>query len=112
MYLRPRQIFQKFIVEEKRTRIDERGRQIVEFVATGAEIFGVVSSINQKEAEKWKALNHTVDTVICQHKGRVKAKVGDLLAREDKTFLIQAVNDVVGLGEFYIYFCQERLDLK
>ena len=112
MYLRPRQIFQKFLVEEKRTRVNDIGRQVIEFVATGEEIFGVVSSINPKEAERFKAVAHNVDTVIVQHRGRVKAKVGDRLVKENKIYLVQAIDDVVGRGEFFLYFCNERFDLK
>ncbi|MBR1646989.1 MAG: hypothetical protein IJ685_09465 [Selenomonadaceae bacterium] len=49
VYLKPRQIFEKFLVEEKRTRLDEIGNSRVEFVA-------VISTVEPHEVEKWHGL--------------------------------------------------------
>lgn len=111
MYLRPRQVFEKFLVTEKNTRLNEIGRCVTEFKSTGEMILGVVSSAEPKEVERWKALSHTVTHVVIQHLGRVKAKVGDCLINGAKKFFVQAVDDPAGLGQFTIYYCEERFDL-
>ena len=86
MYLRPRQIFEKFLVTAKITRLNDSGRSVVEFKPTGEVLFGVVSSAEPKEVERWKTLSHTVTHVIIQHLGRVKAKVGDCLIKGEKNY--------------------------
>ena len=111
MYLRPRQIFEKFLVTAKITRLNDSGRSVVEFKPTGEVLFGVVSSAEPKEVERWKTLSHTVTHVIIQHLGRVKAKVGDCLIKGEKFYLVQAIDDPAGLGQFTIYYCEERFDL-
>ncbi len=112
MYLRPRQIFEKFLIAKKKTRIDEVGRQRIEFTATGEEILGVVSTAEPKEIEKWSSLKHEITHEIIQRLGAVKANVGDVLIKEDKHYLVQAVDNPAGLGQWYIYYCLERADLK
>lgn len=111
MYLRPRQIFEKLQVAEKVTRLDDRGRSAIEFKPTGEEILGVVSSAEPREIERWKSLSHEISHVVIQHLGRIKAKVGDMLIKADKKFLVQAIDDPAGLGQFYILYCLERFDL-
>ena len=111
MYLRPRQVATKFLVGAKITRLNDIGRSVTEFKPTGEVLFGVVSSAEPHEVERWKALSHTVTHVVIQHLGHVKAKVGDCLIKEGKIFMVQAVDDVIGAGQFYIYYCEERFDL-
>ena len=111
MYLRPRQIFEKFLVTEKITRLNDIGRSVTEFKPTGEVLFGVVSSAEPHEVEKWRALKHEITHVVIQHLGHVKAKVGDCLIKGEKKFLVQAVDDPAGLGQFTIYYCEERFDL-
>lgn len=111
MYLRPRMIFEKLVVAEKVSRIDDRRRQVVEFKPTGDVIFAVVSSAEPKEIERWKSLSHEVTHEVLQHRGRIKANVGDMLIKADKKFLVQAVDNPAGLGEWTIYYCQERFDI-
>lgn len=111
MYLKPRQVFEQFLIEEKRTRINDIGRQMIEYVATGEEIFGVVSSAEPHEVEKWRALKHEISHVIIQHLGRAKAAVGDRLINGEKKYLVEAVDNVIGAGQFYLYYVKERFDL-
>ncbi len=111
MYLKPRQIFEKFLVEEKISRINDIGRQAVEFKATGAEIFGVVSSAEPYEREKFKGLKHEISHVIIQKLGAIKAKVGDRLINGEKIFCVEAVDNPAGLGQWYLYYVSERFDL-
>ena len=111
MYLRPRQIFEKFLVEEKINRLDARGRQAVEFKATGEEIFCVVTKAEAKEIEKLKSLKHEISHVLVQRYGRFKAKVGDLLIGGSRRFLVEALDNPAGVGFWQVYFCKERCDL-
>ena len=111
MYLRPRQVFENFLVATKITRLNDIGRSVTEFKPTGEKLFGVVSSAEPHEVERWKALSHTVTHVIIQHLGQIKAKVGDCLIKGEKFYLVQAVDDVIGAGQFYIYYCEERFDV-
>lgn len=112
MYLKPRQIFERFIVERKQVRISDTGRQVVEYKATGDEILGVVSSLKQNEVEKFKALKHEVDCVVVQRLGAIKADVGDRLVKAERKYYVEAVENPAGLGQFYLYYCNERKDLR
>lgn len=112
MYLRPRTIMEKFLVEEKRTRIADNGRQTIEFVPTGEMILGVISIVEPHEVEKWKATKHDVTHSIVQHLGHIKAKVGDRLVKGDKIYIVQAIDEPVGIGQFFVYYVNERADLK
>ena len=111
MYLRPRTLAEKFLVEEKITRLDDRGRPAVEFKPTGEIIFGVISMATPTEVEKYKAVHHEISHVIVQRGGRPKAKVGDLLVKVDKKYLVQSVEDIAGMGQWINYFVNMRADL-
>ena len=111
MYLRPRQIFEKFLVAEKFNRLNARGQQSVEFVPTGEEVFCVVTNANLKEMERLKTLHHEVTHALAQRHGHAKAKVGDMLIGGMRKFLIQATDNPAGVGFWIVYFCKERFDL-
>ena len=111
MYLRPRSIFEKFLVSEKISRLDERGREVVEFKPTGEEIFCVVSKADSNEREKLKSLKHEVSHVLVQRYGRAQAKVGDLLICGTRNFIVEAVDNPAALGFWFLYYCTERFDL-
>ena len=111
MYLNPRSVFEKFLVEEKRTRIDPSDRQAVEFVATGDEILGVVSSLSQNEVKKWRKLSNEVDCIIIQRLGAIKAKVGGRLIKAERKYYVEAIENPAGVSQFYLYFCNERKNL-
>lgn len=112
LYLKPKSIFEKFLVERKRDRISEIGRQKNEYVATGDEILGVISSLKTNEVEKFKSLKHDVDCVIIQKLGMVKAEIGDRLVKADRKYHVEAVENAAGLGQFYFYYCNSRFDLR
>lgn len=111
MYLKPRQIFQRFLVEAKETRIDETGRQRVEFKPTGLEIFGVLCTIEPFEREKLFGLKREADCKIVQKNGGIRAQVGDKLISGNRKFLVKAVETPAGLGYWQIYYATERSDL-
>lgn len=110
MYLKPRSIFERFIVEEKQTRIDNMGRQEVEFKATGEEILGVLSTIETFEREKFKGLKHECSHGIVQRLGHVKAKVGDRLVSGNRKFYVVAIDNPAGISQWYVYYVSERFD--
>ena len=111
MYLRPRMVFEKFLVHEKITRLDERGRQVIEFEPTGEVLFGVISITDAVEVEKYKALRHEVSHTIVQRGGCPKARVGDLLVKGEKKYLVQDVEDVAGMGQWIYYQTMARCDI-
>ena len=111
MYLKPRQIFQKFQVETKWTRVDSSGRQLVEFKPSEMIILGVLCTIEPYEREKLFGMKHEADCKIVQHNGGIRAQVGDLLVSGDRKFLVKAVETPAGLGYWQIYYATERSDL-
>lgn len=111
MYLRPRQIGEKFIVQEKITRVDETGRTVIEFKPTGEILFGVLSYLNPVEVEKWSGTKHESTDVIVQRFGRTKAAVGDKLVQGDKVYLVQSIEEVANSG-WRLYYVKERGDLR
>ena len=110
MYLRPRSLFEKFLVEEKRTRIAADGRQIVEFVPSGEEILGVISTIETFEREKFKGTKREASHGIVQRLGRIKAKAGDRLISGDRKFIVSHIDNPGGLSQWYVYWVQQRFD--
>lgn len=111
MLLRPRQIGEKFIVQEKITRVDETGRTVIEFKPTGEILFGVLSYLNPVEVEKWSGTKHEATDVIIQKFGRTKANVGDKLVQGDKVYLVQSIEEVANSG-WRLYYVKERGDLR
>jgi len=110
MYLRPMMIAEKFIVEEKRTRIAPDGRQIVEYKPSGEEILGVISTIETFEREKFKGTKHEASHGIVQRLGRIKAKAGDRLISGGRKFIVSHIDNPGGLSQWYVYWCNERFD--
>ena len=111
MYLRPRSIFEVFLIAEKITRLDEMGNSRIEYKDTGKILFGVISASTPYEREKFKGLKHETSHYIVQKLGDVRAMVGDLLIKGEKKYLVQAVENPAGLGQYFIYFVNERHDL-
>ena len=111
MYLRPRQLFEKFLVEEVQSRADSNGRVVKSFVSSG-ELFGCISTILPNEAEKLAGLKHKATHKIVVRFGRSEVKIGDKLIRGDKIYLIEAVDDISRLGQFTVIYVTERGDLS
>lgn len=107
MYLRPRTLAEKFLVAEKVTRLNEIGRAKVEFHLTGEIIFGILSETRPEEVEKYKATHHEVTHVLVSRSNK-RAKIGDILIKVDKKYLVQNVEEI---GAWTNYFICERADL-
>ena len=112
MYLKPGNVFERFRLEVKQVRISSTGRQEVEYAPTDKEILGVVSSLKPDEVEKLKSLKHEADCVIVQRQGEAAATIGDRLIKGTRKFYVEAVENPAGLGQFHLYFCNSRRDLR
>ena len=110
MILRPRQLFEKFIVEEVQARADQSGRVVKSFVPSG-EVFGCISTVTPNEAEKLSGVKHSATHQIVVRFGRSDIKSGDKLIRGDKVYLVETVDDISRLGQFTIIYVTERGDL-
>ena len=111
MYLKPRQVFEYFLVAERVIRVSDAGRTVTEFKATGEQVLGAVGTAKVEEVEKWHALKHEITHVIVQHRGGIVAKVGDMLVKGNQKFLVEGIGDPAGLGEFVVYYVKERFDI-
>lgn len=109
MYLRPRSVFEKFIVAEKITRVDEIGRTVSQYKTTSEIIFGAISLTLPHEVEKWRGTKRDCDCCIVQRGGTAKAKAGDLLTNVAAKYLVQYVDELP--GSWRIYYVRERADL-
>lgn len=105
-------MFSRFVVEEKQTRIDDMGRQAIEYVPTGEEILGVLSTIEPFEREKFKGIKSECDHAIVQRLGHIKCKIGDRLISANKVYLVKAIDNPGELSQWYVYYVAERQDLK
>lgn len=111
MYLRPRGIFEKFCVAERKTHLDEIGRTRVEFEETDRILFGVISTVSQYEREKWSGLKREVTHQIIQKLGERRVQIGDMLIKGDRKYLVQAAENPGGIGQFLVYYVNERFDI-
>ena len=109
MYLRPREVFSRFLVEESVSRVDEGGRVVKDFQPVG-ELFGALTSTNPHEVEKFHGLKHDATHKIVVRWGRVDLKAGDRLVRGDEIYLVQAAEDAA--GQFTIVYVTKRGDLR
>ena len=110
MYLRPRSVFENFLVYEKITRLSELGRQEVEF-KPARQLNGVLSSVKPAEREKFKGVKHETTHIIIQKRGEQAARVGDMFLKGEKKYLCLAVENPCGIGQFFMYYVTERGDL-
>lgn len=107
MYLRPRSLAEKFLVHEKVTTTNEIGRVMVKFVPTGEEILGILSRADYIEKEKFQSTHHETSHFLVS-RFKVKAKIGDMLVKCERKFLVQAVEVI---GNWVNYELIERKDL-
>ena len=111
MYVRPRMLFEKFLVEGAVARADDNGRVIKSYEPSG-ELFGCISTITPNEAEKLSGLKHKATHRIVVRWGRTCARSGDKLIRGDKVYLVETVDDIARLGQFTVIYVTQRGDLN
>lgn len=110
MILRPRQLFESFVVERPTTRADSSGRVVKVFEVTG-KLSGCISTITPNEAEKLSGLKHKATHQIAVRFGNSDVKSGDKLIRGDSVYLVETVDDISRLGQFTVIYVTERGDL-
>lgn len=112
MYTRPGNLFKDFIIEEKSQKISSTGRAIVKHSGDGTKTLrGCLADANTSDRETYSNGEHHVTHTITQS-GSPRAKKGDRLILESRTFYIVEVNDTGALGVATLYYCEERGDVK
>ena len=115
MYLRPGTLEKDFILKRKTTVISSTGTPVSQYMDTGTMVVGTLADADkyQNDLKKrlWGQDQHTLThTIVCYE--TPKAKKGDVLAMEDRYFLVLLVDDAGGLDIATIYYCEERNDLR
>ena len=110
MYIKPRQVFERWRIYEKRQRIDDMGRVGVEYAPTALFLMGAIGTMGRWEGEKWRQYKHGGGGVIVERCGERLAKVGDALIKESETYLITGVDEV--LNQWRLWYVEQRNDLE
>ncbi len=110
MYLRPKSLFQTFLVETKCTAVDPKGRKVASFTWNGNVLVGVISEARSKELYRWRSIQHTITHTIVQKNGGPMAKEGDRLRFANRLFYVQGVDNSSALGLVTLYYVEERKD--
>ena len=112
MYLRPGNLFKKFIIEGDDEYIGKLGRPKASDDKDGGRMLtGCLADATEKDRERWKQLEHPITHTIVQA-GAPKAKNEDKLVLGERVFIIWAVDDCGGLGITTIYYAEERTDIR
>ena len=108
MYLRPGNLEKDFIVKRKKTDISDTGTPYSGYVDTGLLVSGVLADADKNQSDRkkhlWNQDQHSLTHTIVSK--------GDLLAMDDRYFLILLVDDTGALGIATIYYAEERNDLR
>lgn len=112
MYLRPGNLFKDFIVESNKQVVTSTGRVASKHSGNGTEtIKGCLADATDDERQNHSQKDHIVTHTIVQS-GSPKAKRGDKLILESRTFYIVDIDDCGTLGISTIYYAEERKDVK
>lgn len=112
MYLRPGNMFKEFVVDADEQIVTGTGRVANHHTGDGANILrGCLAEATDEERTNHSQKDHVVTHTIVQS-GSPKAKSGDKLVLENRTFYIVNIDDVGSLGISTIYYAEERRDTK
>lgn len=112
MYLRPGNMFKRFIIENNEETVGEFGRPKAAYSdEPDKELKGCLADATENDRERWKQLQHPITHTIVQ-RGLPLAKEEDRLILSDRVFIVHAVDDCGSLGITTIYYAEERKDLK
>lgn len=112
MYLRPGNLFKDFIVESNKQVVTNTGRVANKHSGNGTETLkGCLADATDEERQNHSQKDHIVTHTIVQS-GSPKAKRGDKLVLENRTFYIVDIDDCGTLGISTIYYAEERKDAK
>ena len=115
MYLRPGNLEKEFIVKRCVQKVSDTGTPFVRYMDTGNLISGVLGEADKNQSDRkkhlWNQDQHSLThTIVCR--GRAVAQKGDILAMDNRVFMVLLADDVGGLGMSTIYYAEERNDIK
>lgn len=112
MYLRPGNLVRAFVLERKTETIEPTGRVRAEYDTENTElIYAVLAQASPRETERWQQLQHPITHIMTQ-RGRSKAREGDRLVHNNRTFYVQGVDDPDEIGAATLYYVEERNDVN
>ena len=110
MYMRPGNLFKDFVIEQETQTVSSTGRAIWAHDGDGTRIIrGCLAESTDEQRIRHSSKEHIVTHTIVQS-GKPRAKRGDRLALEDRTFLITDIDETGSLGAATIYYVEERRD--
>lgn len=104
-------MFKEFFIERNNQAITSTGRPTNAYATTMDSLKGCLAKADQKEIMNWNQLQGQISHTIVQS-GYPKAKRGDRLRLEDRSFDVKSVDDCGGLGISTIYYVEERKDVN
>lgn len=115
MYLRPGNLLKEFIVKRSEQKVSDTGMPFVQYMDTGNLIRGVLAEADKNQSDRkkhlWDQEQHSLThTIVCR--GEAAAQKGDILAMDNRIFMVLLADDVGGLGVSTIYYAEERNDIK
>ncbi len=115
MYLRPGNLEKEFIVKRSEQKVSDTGTSFIEYLETGNLISGVLADADKNQSDRkkhqWDQEQHSLThTIVCR--GKAVAQKGDILAMDNRLFIVLLADDVGGLGVSTIYYAEERNDIK
>lgn len=115
MYLRPGNLEKEFIVKRSGQKVSDTGTPFVQYMDTGNLISGVLAEADKNQSDRkkhlWDQEQHSLThTIVCS--GGAVAQKGDILAMDNRVFMVLLADDVGGIGVSTIYYAEERNDIK
>lgn len=115
MYLRPGNLEKEFIVKRSEQKVSDTGMPFVQYMDTGNLICGVLAEADKNQSDRkkhlWDQEQHSLThTIVCR--GKAVAQKGDIVAMDNRVFMVLLADDVGGLGVSTIYYAEERNDIK
>lgn len=108
MYHRPENLWKDFTIEAKTETTNSRGRAVDGYdIEHPTYTSAILCGATPKEIERFQQKEHPITHVI-SHKGKPKAKEGDRLILQNRTFYVQGVDDPGDQGIWTLYYCEER----
>lgn len=112
MYLRPGNLFKKFIIESNNQVVTGTGRVANSHRGDGTNALkGCLADATDEDRKNHNQNDHIITHTIVQA-GSPKAKRTDKLILGERVFYIVDIDDAGGLGISTIYYAEERRDAK
>lgn len=109
-YNRPENLWKDFTIEVKTETTTARGRTKEAYTEQpDGFIHAILCGATTEQKLQYQQMEHPISHVI-SHEGKPRAKAGDRLILENRTFYVQGVDDPGDLGIWTLYYCEERSD--